>query len=77
MGLNVKGIIVQHLLITESPWNLRLEKEFLDLTPKLQIIKEKTINWIHQNYHLLFQEILSLEDEKTNKIGEIFAKCYH
>lgn len=44
MGLNVKGIIVQHFLITEGPWNLRLEKEFLDLTPKLQIIKEKTIN---------------------------------
>ena len=36
------------------------------MTPKVQIIKEKTINWIHQNYHLLFQEIISLEDEKTN-----------
>lgn len=51
MNINVKPITIQLLKkIGENLWDLRVDKEFLDLIPKVQNIKgKKCSTGIHQN----------------------------
>lgn len=51
MGLSVKYITIQFLKTTgENLWDIKIDKEFLDLTPNVQSIKgKKWLTGIHQN----------------------------